>query len=239
MKVTDNIFVLSGSYFSAVGDAATLGDVYGVRTSDGVILIDCGAPVTGLKMIRETLEYFKVLQPITHLIITHAHWDHCGCAKELQDIGAKVIVGEEDVKYCINGGVKGMNSPFDDGQVFPAFKPDIIIKDDQVLELDGISFEFIKIPGHTPGSMAILAIIDGKKVMFTGDALQPDGITLDFVTLGWQGDPAFDRQAITDSMMKLMRYETDMILPGHGRICLRNGTRVLRLAAQTAFMTMR
>jgi len=239
MRVTNNIYVLSGSYFSAVGDASTLGDVYGIRTPQGVILIDCGPPKTGPAMLRETLAYFEVSEPITHLVITHAHWDHCGGAKELQDAGAKVIVGKEDVPYCTNGGVKGMGSPFDDGHVFDAFTPNIVIADDQTLELNGIPFEFIKIPGHTKGSMAIRTVVDGKSVLFTGDSLQPDGLFLDDVSLGWQGDLTFSRQDIVESMMKLMKYETDMILSGHGKICLRNGTKLLRHAAQTAFLTLR
>jgi len=239
MRVTNNIYVLSGSYFSAVGNIATLGDVYGIRTDAGVILIDSGAPKTGPEMLRETLSYFEVKEPITHLLITHAHWDHSGGAAELQAAGAKVAVAREDVHYCTNGGVKGMRSPFDNEQLFPAFTPDIIIEGDQVLTLNGLDFEFIKIPGHTPGSMAIRVKADGKTVMFTGDALQPDGTFLNSVSMGWEGDPEFSRAAIVDSMMKLMDYETDMILPGHGRVCLRNGTAVIRQAAQTAFLNMR
>ena len=239
MRVTDNTYVLSGSYFSAVNDSSTLGDVYGIKASEGIILVDCGSPVTGLAMLRETLAYFDVAEPITHVIITHAHWDHCGSAKELQEAGAKIIVGKEDTHYCENGGISGMRSPFEDGQSFPAFTPDVSIDGDKSMTINGISFEFIHIPGHTPGSMAIKTCIDGKTLLFTGDALQPDGLFLENVSLGWQGDPNFNRRSIVESMVKLMDYETDMILPGHGKVCLRNGTQVLRQAAQTAFMTMR
>ena len=239
MRVTNNTYVLSGSYFSAVNDSSTLGDVYGIHAPGGVILIDCGAPVSGLAMIRETLTYFNVAEPISHVIITHAHWDHCGCAKELQEAGAQIIVGKEDACYCKNGGIGGMSSPFEEEQAFPAFIPDIMIDGDQVMTINGISLEFIHIPGHTPGSMAVLACIDGKRLLFTGDALQPDGLFLENVSLGWQGDPNFNRRSIVESMVKLMKYETDMILPGHGKICLQNGTQVLRQAAQTAFTTMR
>ena len=239
MRITNNLYVLSGSYFSAVNDSATLGDVYGIRTPQGIILIDCGNPVTGPAMLKETLAYFNVTEPITHLIITHAHHDHCGGAKELQEAGTKVIVGQEDALYCTNGGVSGLPSPFEKEQAYPPFTPDITISGDKVLEINGMSFEFIKIPGHTPGSMAIRAAIDGKTALFTGDAFQPGGIFLNEVTFGWQGDPSFSRQTIVDSMMKLMEYETDMILPGHGTICLRNGSELLRHGAKLAFLTLR
>jgi len=239
MRITNNVYLLSGDYFSAVNNSAVLGCVYGIRTDKGIILIDAGNPVSGPAMLRETLAYFDVNEPITHLIITHAHIDHSGGAAELQKAGAKVIVGQEDAMYCTNGGFSGMNSPFDDSHGFPALNPDICIAEDRAMEINGLDFKFIKIPGHTPGSIAVLVTVDKKTVLFTGDALQPDGITLGLVTLGWQGDPGFSSKAIVDSMMKLLKYETDMILPGHGRICLRNGTAVLRLAAKTAALTLR
>ena len=239
MKITNNVYVLSGSYYSAVNNSETLGDVYGIHTPEGVILIDCGSAVTGPAMIKETLAYYDVKTPISHLIVTHGHWDHCGGAKELQEAGVKVIVAEEDAHKCRNGGVSADESPFADGQAFPAFTPDILVVGDDTFSINNLTFEFIKIPGHTPGSMAIRVNIDEKIILFTGDSLQPDGLFLNEVSLGWQGDPNFSRSAIVDSMMKLMKYETDMILPGHGKICLRNGSKVLRVAAQEAFFTMR
>ena len=239
MRVTNNVYVLSGSYYCAVNDNSALGDVYGIHTPEGVILIDCGSASGGPGTIKKTLNYFNVKMPISHVIITHAHWDHCGGAKEFQDAGAKIIVSEEDVPYCKNGGVLTQQSPFFEEQAFPAFMPDIIISGDKTLEINALLFEFIKIPGHTPGSMAIRVNTDGKTILFTGDSLQPDGIYLGEVTLGWQGDPGFSRSAHVSSMMKLKDYETDMVLPGHGKICLRNGTKVLELAAQIAFTTMR
>ena len=240
MKVTNNTYVLSGSYFSGVNDISTLGEVYGIRTPGGVILVDCGESGHGPRMLRETLSYFNVTEPVTHVIITHAHHDHCGGAKEIQSVGAKIIVAKEDAGRCENGGVWGMYTPFDKGQAFSAFTPDIIINDDGELTINGLSFEFIKIPGHTKGSMAVRVNVDGKTVIFTGDALQTDGKNnVGNITFGWQGDPDFSREDVVNSMMKLMKYETDMILPGHGKVCLRHGTAVLRHAAQTAFLTLR
>jgi glyoxylase-like metal-dependent hydrolase (beta-lactamase superfamily II) len=132
-----------------------------------------------------------------------------------------------------------MRSPFEDEQAFPAFTPEIVINGDQTKEINGLSFDFIGIPGHTPGSMAIKVFVDGKTQMYTGDALQPDGSLLEHVSFGWQGDPNFNRASIVESMLKLAQYETDMVLPGHGKVCLRNGTRVLINAARAAFTALR
>ena len=239
LRITNNIYILSGDFFSAVNNSETLGAVYGISTSKGVVLIDCGKPVTGLSMLKETLDYFNVNSPITHCIVTHAHSDHCGSAKELQKLGVKIIVGKEDVQYCLNGGFSDTNTPFGTEYSFPAFLPDIFIENDQTIKIDGISFECIKVPGHTLGSMAIRTCIDDKTVMFTGDILQPEGRGLKSINFGWCGDPFYNPCKIVESMTKLTKYNVDMVLPGHGKVCLRNGTALLRHAAQMAFTTLR
>jgi glyoxylase-like metal-dependent hydrolase (beta-lactamase superfamily II) len=239
MRITNNIYNLSGSCFSVVNNYDTLGEVYGIKTQQGIILIDCGKPRTGLAMLKETLLYFDVNEQITHLIVTHAHHDHCGNAKELQEAGAKVIVGAGDVNYCKNGGFWGMGNPFEKEQAYPAFEPDIIIDNDSKMKLNNVEFEFILIPGHSPGSMAIRIKLDGKIILFTGDTLEPGGTYLENYLFGWPGDPLFDKKKTVESLLKLTKYEADMILPGHGKICLKNGSELLRCAAQSAFITLR
>lgn len=173
MKITNNLYYLSGSCFSAVGNTGMLGEVYGINTDKGIVLIDCGEANTGPAMIRETLKCFGINSSITHVILTHGHHDHCGGAKELQENGAMIIVGEGDADYCKQGGPKGTSNDME--QSFPAFIPDIEISCDKKMEINGIMFEFIMIPGHTNGGMAIRTKIDGKTILFTGDTLEADG----------------------------------------------------------------
>ncbi|MDR2515079.1 MAG: MBL fold metallo-hydrolase [Christensenellaceae bacterium] len=216
----------------------TLGAVYGIETAEGIVLIDCGAPGTGLRQIRESLADWGVEKPITHLLLTHSHFDHAGNAKALQGENVKVIGSKGDLPAFENGGSRWPESPFED-QSYPAFTPDLLIDGDQSLELDGLSLDFIQIPGHTNGAMAIKTQLDGKTLLFTGDALQPSGWMFDEISFGWQGDPNFSRASICKSMLKLSRVECDLILPGHGSICLRDGSAILRQAARQAFLTMR
>jgi glyoxylase-like metal-dependent hydrolase (beta-lactamase superfamily II) len=238
MRVSEHVYVLSGSYFGAVGDGKALGDVYGIRTDQGWILIDCGIPDGGLEIIRETMADYGIDAPVRYLIITHAHFDHCGSALAVQKGGAQVIVGAQDAPTCRAGGGYHLGSPFEEHD-YPAFEPDILIDGDMRLTLCGVEVEFIMTPGHTPGSMMVSAQVDGKTMLFTGDALQPGGGQLDDVSFGWQGDLGFSREAIVSSMLKLAGREADMILPGHGKVCLRNGTEFLKFAAKQALLTMR
>lgn len=230
MIIANNLFYLSGSCFAAVNNKKTLGEVYGINTDQGLILIDCGEVSTGPAMIRETLKKFNINSPITHVILTHGHHDHCGGAKELQEKGAKIIVGAGDANYCKQGGPKG--TPDDIEQSFPAFIPNVEISIDQEMFINGIMFEFIMIPGHTNGGMAIRVKVDGKFILFTGDTLEADGTFLNKFLFGWEGDPTFNKEMIVNSIMKLTKYKADIVLSGHGKICLTNGTKLIRQAAK-------
>ncbi len=238
MRVTDNVYVLSGSYYGAVNNNAVLGDVYGIRYEGGIILIDSGMNQTGPARIQKTLGEYGITEPVTHVILTHGHHDHAGGGKAFQDAGTKIIIGKEDAPYCEAGGAANLGSPFTE-QDFPAYTPDIPIAGDCEMELSGLKFAFYKTPGHTRGSLCALLHIDNKAILFTGDALQPGGGHFDQVSFGWQGDMYFSRADIVDSMKKLSSLNADIILPGHGKICLDNGGDVLRYAYKQALMTMR
>ncbi len=242
MRVTDHTYVLSGTNYSA-GEYGPLGNVYGIQTNEGLILIDCGLPDSGLEIIQETLDYYGITDPVTHVLVTHAHVDHCGNAKYYQDRGAKIIVGAGDVDYLCKAG--GFNM-FRDTRVeettyhlFPAFTPDIAIDHDQEMEIHGLAFQFILIPGHSMGSMAIQVTFEGKTMLFVGDVIRPAGIFCEDIIPEWRGDPKFDRQMFVESMVKLAQLDTDMVLPGHGTLVVRDGTKVLRIAAKKAYTTMR
>ena len=159
-----------------------------------MILIDCGLPDSGLEVINETLNYYGIQDPITHVLITHAHVDHCGNAKYYQEQGAKIVVGAGDVDYLCKAG--GFNM-FRDTRVeettyhiFPAFTPDIQIAEDQEMVINGLNFKFILIPGHSMGSMAIQVTVDGKVLMFVGDVIRPAGFSAKQSFLSGEGIPS-------------------------------------------------
>jgi glyoxylase-like metal-dependent hydrolase (beta-lactamase superfamily II) len=245
MRITDHVYVLSGSYYTAtdmrgLDRNGLLGEVYGIHTPQGIILVDCGLPGSGLAMIRETLAYYGLEERIACLVVTHAHNDHCGNARAIQETGARVIAGAGDAPAFLNGGSGGWETPFDREQLFPAFSPDILIERDCEHEISGLTLRFITIPGHTPGSIAVQVGLDRRTILFTGDSLLPYGSAiLDEVSFGWRGDIGFSREALVASMLKLRTLQIDIIVPGHGKVCLKDGTQILNMAAKEAFSTLR
>lgn len=239
MRLTRDLYVLSGGNYSA-GDYNALGNVYGITTKAGIILIDCGLPEVSLPIIEESLAFWEIQNRlITHVLITHAHVDHCGNARHYQELGAQIVAGEGDVEYlCKAGGFNRFHDTrFDQGtyHIFPPFTPDVVISQDMEIVFDGVKFRFIMIPGHTVGSIAIYVEMEGKRILFTGDSVYPMGINCEKVDLGWRGDPRYDNKAFINSMIKLSdTVECDMVLPGHGNLCVRNGSHVIWNAAKTA-----
>ena len=68
------------------------------KTNDAVC-IDCGENYKKIKQ-AEQVYGFK----IKALLLTHAHFDHSGAAKRLQDDGATVYIGALDAEKLLNEG---------------------------------------------------------------------------------------------------------------------------------------
>ena len=74
MKINDRIYWISG------GPWGYLGNAYAIKHSNGYVLVDTGSP-EALDVIVKNLKYWNIDEnKITHVLITHAHDDHTGCA---------------------------------------------------------------------------------------------------------------------------------------------------------------
>ena len=69
------------------------------ETTNDAVCIDCGENYKKIKQAEETYGF-----KIKALLLTHAHFDHSGSAKKLQDDGAKVYIGALDAPKLLNDG---------------------------------------------------------------------------------------------------------------------------------------
>lgn len=211
MKIRNRIIQLSGAPYGY------LGNVYAVIYSEGVILIDAGVP-EALESIQRNLKYWQINEDrITHVFVTHAHDDHCGCCAYFRSRGARICIGAEDAAM-MEAGSLGESSPCTN-HVMPPCTADIKIARDEIFELGDLKISAYKMPGHTDGTVVYyINNIDGESVLFTGDFFYPHGERGEFASTGWKGDLSYSPEKMTESFTRLymMRLKVSILLSGHG-----------------------
>jgi glyoxylase-like metal-dependent hydrolase (beta-lactamase superfamily II) len=95
------------------------------------------------------------------------------------------------------------------GRAFPlrAYSPDVRLEGDETFELAGVTFETLRVPGHSPGHLAFHA--DGA--LLSGDVLFAGSV-------GRADIPGADWDTLLESIRLLMeRFPPDTVVyPGHG-----------------------
>jgi metallo-beta-lactamase class B len=142
VKVFDNLYYVGMTEYSA----------WAVTTSDGIIVID---PLYEYSVEEEVVNGLaKVgLDPkrIRYVVVSHAHRDHVGGARLLQDRGARVVMAAADWDFLAS----------DPGRYSKA-KKDIVATDGYKLTLGDTTLTLYLTPGHTPGTIStIIPLRDG------------------------------------------------------------------------------
>ena len=138
------------------------------------------------------------------ILITHADIDHIGGVAELQRAThAPVYMAEVD-----SDRAQRINELYPEaGVTFEAFTPDVLLQGDERLDLAGIEFETLKVPGHLPGHLAFYS--DGA--LFSGDVLFAGSV-------GRTDRPDGDWDSLLDSIRRLLeRFPPETVVySGHG-----------------------
>lgn len=157
-RVFDNVY--------AIGRSGTV--VYAITTSDGIILIDAGYANEVESVLLAGMKKLG-LDPsmVKYVIVTHGHGDHFGGAPYFQEhYGAHVALSQADWDLMLNPpspptGTKQGKAPAGPPVVAP--KKDVVAAEGQPITLGG-KVTPVLIPGHTPGSMALIFdVMDGGK----------------------------------------------------------------------------
>ena len=128
------------------------------------------------------------------VLLTHGHFDHVGAVREL--------AAQTDCRVYLNPKDLSMPPMLTAG---PLYYTNTYGEGDQ-LDIAGISFRVLETPGHTPGSVCLMA----EQNLFSGD-------TLFRGSCGRTDLPGGDYRAMKESLKRLAALKEDYaVYPGHG-----------------------
>lgn len=187
------------------------------------VLIDTGSP-GDLAMLENGLRRLGVrLADIKCAVVTHGHADHAGTARLLQQRGITIVAGGGDLWRTMQGlhGKLKATSLFASllkviipGR-YPAFWPDVRVKDRYDLRACGLDGEAVAVAGHTSGSLVVIAA--GGKIAFVGDLFR-GGALAGYVNLGEPKEHFYqDDVALVHAHIRaLVRQGVEYFVLGHG-----------------------
>jgi glyoxylase-like metal-dependent hydrolase (beta-lactamase superfamily II) len=179
-----------------------------VITTDGIVAIDAASTPEHAAAALRDLRRISSL-PITHVILTHAHWDHLGGLDALTADGPAVIAqanfpdelgrqnsGPPPFRYLLPPG----------GSHRTQVRPDQLVSEPEKLTVGGVEFALIPIAGGETNDGLIIHL-PAREVVFTGDMNMP-----------YLGAPFFaegSADGLFEAMETVMALHPRLLVHGH------------------------
>lgn len=197
-KICSRVYRIGGTEISHSLDC----DVY-LLDFDELVLIDSGTGLSFERLVENIENLGFKPEMVKTVIATHGHIDHIGALHAFQGKYKSRIVAHDLDAPAIE---LGLNNAADMYAVdyTPCILDHRVKGDSETMKFGGYTLELIHIPGHTPGSIAACADIDGSRVLFGQDIHGP-------YFKKWGADPAQAKK----SLRKLLDLKADILCEGH------------------------
>jgi glyoxylase-like metal-dependent hydrolase (beta-lactamase superfamily II) len=220
-----------------------------LRDGRKALLIDCGDGAVAGRLGE------LGVNSVDLLIFTHHHRDQACGAPPFVAAGTKIGVPEAErgffewpkLQWQWECRYNNMTLNYPSGPMFAlteGLKVDAGYTDGQKFTWGPAELKALATPGHTAGSMSYAVNVDGKRVVFCGDAIYDEGRVWDLYSLnreygpcgptvtdkhgqviryrvlGWADYEAFlgARQVLEKSLGRVKQSKPDLLVPSHGRI---------------------
>ena len=196
-------------------EAASLGpfetNAYLLSSDDGKECIVVDAPQGAAAKLLPLIKARGL--KLTHLLLTHGHWDHMCEAHAFAAAGAEVLAHRADRELIENieaykDRYLAMLPELSDAD-FQSVKVTTWLEDGSTFIAAGKSFESRHVPGHCPGSLLFYCVSD--QVAFCGDAIFRGSVgRTDLPNGNWN-------ELLTSIRTRIYTLPNETVLhPGHG-----------------------
>ena len=184
-----------------VGPVSTNVWVLGDEASREAVCIDAATP--SVAWITESLAARGWTLKL--VISSHRHWDHIGDNAAVVDQTGAILAAHQLDRHGLIDPRPVFPPPF---PIVPSV-PALDLMEGSVIRFGDITLDVLHTPGHTEGSVCLLA--PGERLLFTGDTL--------FAGAWGRTDlPGGSEGQMVESLGRLAVLDADLaVLPGHGR----------------------
>jgi len=186
----------------AVGPFAANCYIVGSSSTKQGMIIDPGSEAeTILRTVQQTG------LSISLIVITHAHIDHVGALRAVQEkTHAQFAIHEKEKGLLLTAPMRILTSLGLTPVKSPP-QPDRLLKDGDLIDIGDLHFEVLYTPGHSSGGICLL----GHGVVFSGDTLFKLGI-------GRTDFPGMSHELLIKSIREKLMVLPDetIVYPGHG-----------------------
>lgn len=183
-----------------------------IQGGSGAVLVDSGYCTHAAQTVT-LIEAELQSAPLTLLLNTHLHSDHCGgnAALQLRYPAVETRVPPGLAQYVRQWDPVAL-SFVPTGQSCPAFSIQGLLEPGSEMLLGDSVWQVHAAPGHDPHSVILFE--PSSRTLLSADALWENGFGVIFQEL--EGERAFDEVAATLDVIKALEPST--VIPGHGRI---------------------
>ena len=198
--------------------------VYLITEGERGILIDCGSGD-----ILDALPSAGITR-VEHVLHTHHHRDQCAGDHRLVQHGASLSVPEREAHlfaaveqfWDTRASSHRYELSSDWFTLASSVPVTSVLRDYESFRWARYTFRILPAPGHTKGSIVLLAEVDGQTIAWTGDLIAPAHQVTSAAALQWAyggGVGILDGvQPAALALSELQVARPDRILPSHGQV---------------------
>ena len=201
MNIIENLWQVGGEELTAPGDAA----VYLVRLGDRAALIDAGCGPGHRQLVDNIHLCLPSGVKISHLLLTHCHFDHTGGAGALRDqFGCRIVAHAADAAYLETGDSEVTAASWYGSRMEPLVIDRRLTGSTEAITIGSGQIQALHCPGHSPGSLVFTVEMAGKTVLFGQDVHGPLHPSL-----------LSHRESYMQSLQLMLSLNADILCEGH------------------------